>query len=99
MHTSFSALRMTRCTSIDYRNRKYHLAQFAKLYCDCATAHSAKMKLIGFLLLLSGWVIVIAALAMLHGAAVSVFILAGITVEILGFVLAARAHLPVGEER
>ncbi len=57
------------------------------------------MKLIGFLLLLSGWVIVIAALAMLHGAAVSVFILAGITVEILGFVLAARAHLPVGEER
>lgn len=53
------------------------------------------MKLIGFLLLLSGWGIVLAALAMLHGAAVSAFILAALGVEILGLVLVARAHLPV----
>lgn len=55
------------------------------------------MKLAGFLLLPSGWVIVLAALAMLHGTAVSVFILSGIAVEILGFVLVARAHLPARE--
>jgi hypothetical protein len=57
------------------------------------------MKLGGFLLLLSGWGIVVAALAMLHGAATSGFILAGAAVEILGFVLVARAHLSVDEDR
>jgi hypothetical protein len=57
------------------------------------------MKLVGFLLLLSGWGIVLAALAMLHGTATSGFILAGIAVEILGFVLIARAHLPITEDR
>jgi hypothetical protein len=57
------------------------------------------MKLLGFLLLLSGWGIVLAAVAMLHGRAVSAFILAGVAVEILGFVLVARSHLPVSEER
>jgi hypothetical protein len=58
-----------------------------------------QMKPLGFLLLLSGWGIVIAALAMLHGAAVSVFIVAGVGVEILGFVLVGRAHLPLSEDR
>ncbi len=57
-------------------------------------SYSTKMRLVGFLLLLSGWGIVVAALALLHGAAISVFILAGVAVEILGFVLVARAHLP-----
>jgi hypothetical protein len=57
------------------------------------------MKFIGFLLLLSGWSIVVAALAMLTGRAVSVFILAGVGVEVLGFVLVARAHLSASEER
>jgi hypothetical protein len=57
------------------------------------------MKLLGFLLLLSGWGIVLAAVAMLRGKAVSAFILAGVAVEILGFVLVARSHLPVSEER
>jgi len=57
------------------------------------------MKLGGFLLLLSGWGIVLAALAMLHGTTTSVFILAGVAVEILGFVLVARAHLPALEDR
>jgi hypothetical protein len=56
------------------------------------------MKLAGFLLLLSGWGIVLAALAMLHGGAVSVFILGGVAVEIFGLVLVARAHLPVRED-
>jgi hypothetical protein len=56
------------------------------------------MKLVGFLLLLSGWGIVLAALALLYGSAVSIFILAGVVVEILGFVLVARAHLSVRQE-
>lgn len=53
------------------------------------------MKLGGFLLLLSGWGIVLAALFMLHGGAVSAFVFAGLAVEILGLVLVFRAHLPV----
>jgi hypothetical protein len=57
------------------------------------------MKIGGFLLLLSGWGIVVAALAMLHGAVVSGFILAGFAVEILGLLLVIRGHLPLGEER
>lgn len=52
------------------------------------------MKLIGFLLLLSGWGIVLAALDMLHGHATVVFILLGVAIEILGLVFAAKAHLP-----
>ena len=57
------------------------------------------MKLLGFLLLISGWGVVTAALSMLHGTPVSIFILAGVAVEILGFVVVARAHLRVGEDR
>jgi hypothetical protein len=56
------------------------------------------MKLGGFLLLLSGWGIVVAALALLHGTATSGFILAGVAVEILGLVLVARAHLPTSKD-
>ena len=56
------------------------------------------MKLGGFLLLLSGWGIVVAALAMLHGSAVTAFIVAGMVVEILGLMLVMRAHLPETED-
>ena len=59
----------------------------------------AQMKLGGFLLLLSGWGIVLAAVAMLHGNAISIFVLAGLAVEILGCILVARAHLPVREDQ
>ena len=57
------------------------------------------MKLGGFLLLLSGWAIVVAALAMLHGGALSAFIVAGLAVEILGLVLFVKSHIPLSEER
>lgn len=57
------------------------------------------MKLGGFLLLLSGWGIVVTALAMLHGRAVSGFIVAGLAVEILGLVFVMRAHLPEIEDK
>ncbi len=52
------------------------------------------MKLLGFLLLLAGWAIVLTAAVLLPSAAArSVFVLAGIAVEILGFGLVIRAHL------
>ena len=56
------------------------------------------MKLGGFLLLLSGWGIVIAALVLLHGATVAPFILAGFATELLGLVVVGRAHLSRGED-
>ncbi len=58
------------------------------------------MKLGGFLLLLSGWGIVVTALALLHGSAAPAFIYSGMAVEILGTVLVFRAHLPEsGDEK
>jgi len=56
------------------------------------------MKLGGFLLLLSGWGIVVAALALLHGAALAPFILAGLATELVGLVMVGRAHLSGGED-
>jgi len=56
------------------------------------------MKLLGFLLLLSGWGIVVAALALLHGAGVPGFVIAGFAIEVLGLVLVLRAHLPLVED-
>lgn len=51
------------------------------------------MKILGILLLVSGWVIVLAAVALLTaGTPRVVFILAGIGVEILGLGLLIRAH-------
>ena len=61
--------------------------------------HKQKMmKLGGFLLLLSGWGIVMAALVLLRGHAVSAFIYAGLAVELMGLVLVFRGHLPASEE-
>jgi hypothetical protein len=57
------------------------------------------MKLAGFLLLLSGWLLVVAALVLLRSPGPrAVFVLAGVAVEVLGLALAARAHLVVAEE-
>lgn len=56
------------------------------------------MKLLGFLLLLSGWGIVETAFSLLRGNALSAFIMAGLGVEIIGVVLVTRAHLPSAED-
>jgi hypothetical protein len=57
------------------------------------------MKVAGFLLLLAGWVLVLAAIAMLAVAGPRVaFLLAGLGVEVLGLVLAARSHLTPKED-
>ena len=51
------------------------------------------MRLLGFLLLLSGWLEVVAALLLLRSPLErSAFVTAGIGVEVLGLILAARAH-------
>lgn len=51
------------------------------------------MKLVGFLLLLAGWWIVLAAIALLgRGAARAGFVLAGVGVEALGLALVVRSH-------
>lgn len=57
------------------------------------------MKLLGLALLLSGCGIAMAALSLLHGGALRAFIITGILVEVLGFTLAARAHIPASERR
>ena len=61
------------------------------------------MKLAGFLLLLAGWMIALAAVVLLGSAAsragqtgltgLTGFVLAGLGVEALGLVLVARSHL------
>ena len=52
------------------------------------------------LLLVSGWGIVLAALALLPESARAAFVLAGVAIEGLGLALAFRAHLPArGKER
>lgn len=52
------------------------------------------MKIAGFLLLVSGEALVIAALALLAGASPRVaFVIAGLAVQVLGLALVARAHM------
>jgi len=51
-------------------------------------------------LLVSGWAIVLAAFLLLGATAARAgFVAAGIAIEILGFVLAARSHITVREAR
>ncbi len=50
------------------------------------------MKLVGFLMLLAGWVIVVAAVALLKDLARTAFILSGTGVELLGLVVTMRSH-------
>ena len=58
------------------------------------------MKLSGFLLLLAGWGIVLAALVLLAQAAPRAgFVLAGIGVEALGLILVVRSHLVPRRDR
>lgn len=52
------------------------------------------MKLAGIMLFVSGWIIVVAAIALLKTAAAQGgFLVAGMVVELLGLILEFRAHL------
>jgi hypothetical protein len=58
------------------------------------------MKLTGFLLLAGGWIIVLAAMALLPSGASQVsFVLVALAVEALGLWLVFRAHLTPSWER
>jgi hypothetical protein len=51
------------------------------------------MKLLGFVLLVAGWVLVVSALVLLvQEGARGAFAVAGLGVEITGLVLVARSH-------
>ena len=56
------------------------------------------MKVVGFLLLIAGWFVVLAALEMLAAATPrALFVLAGFAIEVLGLALVFRANLQQGE--
>jgi len=58
------------------------------------------MKIAGFLLLLAGWFLVLAALVLLKaGLSLNIFVLAAVAVEIVGLALVARSHLAVRGDR
>ena len=58
------------------------------------------MKVLGFLMLLAGWFLVLAAIVLFASPPLrAAFVLAGIAVEILGLVLAFRSHLIPREEK
>jgi hypothetical protein len=57
------------------------------------------MRLLGFFLQVAGWVIVLAAIALLQAAPQAAFSLAGFCVELVGVTLVVRSHLiPHGEK-
>jgi hypothetical protein len=52
------------------------------------------MKVVGFLVLLAGWFLVLAALEMLRSpGALAAFVIAGFVVEVLGLALVFRANV------
>jgi hypothetical protein len=58
------------------------------------------MKLTGFLLLAGGWIIVLAAIALLPSGPSQVsFVVVALGVEALGLTLVFRAHLTPSKER
>jgi hypothetical protein len=58
------------------------------------------MKMVGFLLLLAGWLLALAAIVMFDAQPVRLaFILTGLAVEALGLVMAFRSHLIPREEK
>ena len=58
------------------------------------------MKFVGFLLLLAGWFLALAAIVLFASPPLRVaFVLAGIAVEALGLIFAFRSHLIPREEK
>jgi uncharacterized protein YqgC (DUF456 family) len=58
------------------------------------------MRLTGFLFLLAGWLIVLAAVALVVPALPrTAFVLAGLGVEVLGLIFVVRSHFAVRGER
>jgi hypothetical protein len=57
------------------------------------------MKLTGFLMLVAGWGIVLASMSLLVSMKPrTIFVLAGLGVEVVGLVLVVRSHLVLEDE-
>ena len=60
---------------------------------------SLMMKVVGFLLLLAGWLLVLAALEMLSAPRPrALFVIAAFAIEVLGLALVFRAYIPEPKE-
>ncbi len=58
------------------------------------------MKFVGFLLLLTGWLLVLAAIVLLASPPPRAeFVLAGVAVEALGLTFVIRSHLILREDK
>ena len=58
------------------------------------------MKAVGFLMLLAGWFLVLAAIVLFALPSLrTAFVLAGVAVETLGLILVFRSHLIPREEK
>ena len=58
------------------------------------------MRLLGLLLLVAGWMLILAALALLpSGASQASFVLVAMAVEVLGLAFVFRSHLVVARDR
>jgi hypothetical protein len=58
------------------------------------------MRFVGFLLLLTGWLLVLAAIVLLASPASRAgFVLAGVAVEVLGLTFVIRSHLILREDK
>jgi hypothetical protein len=57
------------------------------------------MKFTGFLMLVAGWVIVLASMPLLASMkSRTIFVLAGLGVEVIGLVLVVRSHVALEDE-
>jgi hypothetical protein len=66
---------------------------YSELFMTLANLPVARLRPAGFLLLLSGWAIVVAAFRLLEARGPRAgFVLAGFAVELLGFALVVRSH-------
>jgi hypothetical protein len=58
------------------------------------------MKVVGFLMLLAGWFLALAAIVLFASLSLrGAFVLAGVAVETLGLILVFRSHLIPREEK
>jgi hypothetical protein len=77
-----------------YKANRLHLAEIDRLVSQPLTSPKGSLlRLIGNLLMVSGWLLVLAALLLLAGLGQRfVFVLAGLLVELLGLALVAQRY-------
>lgn len=69
------------------------MSAITSVYSELFMTYPTLMRASGFFLLVSGWGIVPAAFSLLHGPGPRAgFVLAGVALELLGFVLIVRSH-------